>query len=207
MSIRGGAVGWPGTQADYEQTDETKHDFIKNKPDLDIYLKKSGGSMTGNLNIGGNQLMGVPTPTAEQHAANKKYVDSEVKTALQDAKAYADDVASGAASGSSSTLESAKEYADQVGADTLSSAKSYTDGKKKTLTVSLSTSGWSSKSQSVTASGVTSSNTVIVAPDPGSLENYCNAKVYCSAQASNKLTFKCDTVPTAALTVNVIILN
>lgn len=78
--------------------------------------------------------------------------------------------------------------------------------KKSTATASLTVAGWSSNSQTVTVSGVTTSNTVIVSPAPASLEAYAAAGVYCSAQAANKLTFTCKTVPSAALTVNVVIL-
>ena len=62
-------------------------------------------------------------------------------------------------------------------------------------------------SQTVTVSGVTTSNDVIVTPDPASLELYGECGVYCSAQASNKLTFKCKEKPGSNLTVNVMILG
>lgn len=72
---------------------------------------------------------------------------------------------------------------------------------------SLLVAGWSSNTQTVSVNGVTESNTVIVVPAPASHTAYNNAQVYCSAQASGKLTFKCTTTPTAALTVNVLILE
>lgn len=73
-------------------------------------------------------------------------------------------------------------------------------------TATLSTT-WSSKQQSVTVSGVTTSNTVIVTPAPASYNMYCECGVYCSAQAANSLTFTCDEVPTSSLTVNIVILS
>lgn len=78
---------------------------------------------------------------------------------------------------------------------------------KSNITVTLAAASWSSLAQTVTASGVTASNTVIVSPAAGSHNAYCEAGVYCSAQASGKLTFKCSEKPTAALTVNVLIIN
>lgn len=75
-----------------------------------------------------------------------------------------------------------------------------------TKTATLSTT-WSSNQQTVTVSGVTSSNYIIVSPAPASYDAYCEAGIYCSAQGSNSLTFKCDTVPSAALTVNVMIIG
>lgn len=76
-----------------------------------------------------------------------------------------------------------------------------------TATASLATASWSSLSQTVSVTGVTASNTVICTPAPASHDAYCKAGVYCSAQASGTLTFKCTTTPTAALTVNVMILG
>lgn len=72
---------------------------------------------------------------------------------------------------------------------------------------SLSTSGWSSYKQTVTVSGVTSSSAVIVSPAPASFETYGDMGIYCSAQGTNSLTFTCETVPSAALTVNILVIN
>ena len=71
------------------------------------------------------------------------------------------------------------------------------------ITVTLSASGWSSNQQTVTATGVTADNTVIPGPAPASHAAYAECGVYCSAQAANALTFTCDSVPSADLTVNV----
>lgn len=76
----------------------------------------------------------------------------------------------------------------------------------KAITVTLTTAGWSSNSQTVTASGVTSSNNVIVTPAPDSQSAYISGGVVCNAQGTNTLTFKCTTTPTSALTVNVLII-
>lgn len=77
----------------------------------------------------------------------------------------------------------------------------------KTATATLSASKWSNKTQSVSVSGVTASNTVIVSAAPSSHTNYCEASIYCSAQGSGTLTFTCDTVPTADITANIVILG
>lgn len=79
------------------------------------------------------------------------------------------------------------------------------EGTSKTAT--LSTSGWSSGTQTVTVSGVTANSTVIVSPAAASFEAYCKAMVRCTAQAANSLTFTAKTTPTAALTVNVLIVE
>lgn len=75
-----------------------------------------------------------------------------------------------------------------------------------TTTATLSTT-WTSNQQSVTVSGVTTSNTVIVTPAPASYDAYCAAGIYCSAQAANSLTFKCEEAPSSSLTVNILIVN
>lgn len=41
------------------------------------FLKSSGGSMTGNIAMGGNKLTGLGTPTSTTDAATKQYVDEK----------------------------------------------------------------------------------------------------------------------------------
>lgn len=81
------------------------------------------------------------------------------------------------------------------------------DKPTQTSTTATLTTTWSSNQQSVTVSGVTTSNTIIVTPAPASYDAYCEAGIYCSAQAANSLTFKCSTVPASSLTVNIMILE
>jgi hypothetical protein len=88
----------------------------------------------------------------------------------------------------------------------VTSAKLADDAKSKGVSVSLTVAGWSSLTQTVSVSGVTASNNIIVAAAPDSRAAWNDAEVYCSAQAAGKLTFKCTTTPTVALTANVIIL-
>lgn len=75
-----------------------------------------------------------------------------------------------------------------------------------TTTLTLSTT-WNSNIQTVSVSGVTAQNTVIVTPTPTSYDTYCECGIYCSAQTSGTLEFKCDEVPSTSLTVNVLIIN
>ena len=97
MSIMGTAVGLPTPTADWAQTDSGKADFIRNKPDVDAIrtlaqegktlaenaLPKSGGTMTGTLNMGaeiamgGNKVTGLGAPEDDGDAANKAYVDGK----------------------------------------------------------------------------------------------------------------------------------
>ena len=73
-------------------------------------------------------------------------------------------------------------------------------------TASLVVANWSSNTQTVNVTGVTASNNVIVAPAPASQADYTAAGIICTAQANNSLTFSCQTVPSSAITVNVLII-
>jgi len=76
-----------------------------------------------------------------------------------------------------------------------------------TITVTLTSAWWSSNSQTVSATGVTASNTVIVSPAPSDIADYADCGVYCSAQGSGTLTFGCDTAPSGDIVVNVLIMS
>jgi hypothetical protein len=52
--------------------------------------------------------------------------------------------------------------------------KKYVDDKQKTITVTLTSAWWSSSTQTVSATGVTASNTVICSPAPSSISDYTN---------------------------------
>lgn len=94
--------------------------------------------------------------------------------------------------------------------DDEAATKGYADTKctKGEKTASLTVSGWGTGlTQTVSVSGVTANNTVFVSPNAASHAAYAEANVRCTAQASGKLTFTCDEVPTAALAVNVVILT
>ena len=76
--------------------------------------------------------------------------------------------------------------------------------------VTLSASGWnsSSKTQTVTVSGVLADETKqLITPTPAiaSQEAYYNAGIRCTGQSADKLTFTAKTIPTADLTVYVTI--
>lgn len=87
--------------------------------------------------------------------------------------------------------------------------KAYVDSKAPTsVAVTLTTSGWSSNTQTVTVSGVVASETAqLITPTPAiaSQSAYYEAGIMCTNQAANSLTFTCQTVPTSNLTVYVVI--
>ena len=83
------------------------------------------------------------------------------------------------------------------------------EAKHKTVAASLLVAGWGStnKTQTINVTGVTASNTVFVAPDSASQEVWGKAGIVCTAQAAGSLTFACKSVPTAAVTANIVILG
>ena len=71
----------------------------------------------------------------------------------------------------------------------------------------LAVADWSSNTQTVNVTGVTASNVVFVSPAPASASDYAAAGIVCTAQGAGTLTFTCTTVPSNAITVNVVILG
>ena len=74
-------------------------------------------------------------------------------------------------------------------------------------TATLTTSGWSSNTQTVTVSGVvadTNAQLIYVSPaNKDSATAWGEAGVFCSAQGANSLTFVCDSTPSASINVNI----
>lgn len=80
-------------------------------------------------------------------------------------------------------------------------------GGSTATTATLTSAGWSSNTQTVTVSGVTTTNNVLISASPSSTEDYVAAGILCTAQAANSLTFTCITVPSNDITVNVLIFS
>ena len=75
-----------------------------------------------------------------------------------------------------------------------------------TTTAELAATGWSSNTQTVSVSGVTTANTIIVSPAPAHFSVYDAAGIICTGQGSGTLTFTCTTAPSTDITVNVVII-
>ena len=80
-------------------------------------------------------------------------------------------------------------------------------GWSTTITVTLAAANWSNNEITVSATGVTASNTVIVSPAPSDIADYADCGVYCSAQGSGTLTFGCSDTPSGDIVVNVLIMS
>ena len=78
---------------------------------------------------------------------------------------------------------------------------------QETTSVTLIAAWWN-PTQSVIVLWVTSSNTVIISPDPANIQAYVDAWVYCSVQWTNYLTFTASqNTPSVDLVVNIVILK
>ena len=81
--------------------------------------------------------------------------------------------------------------------------------KSKGVNVTLPASGWNAnaKTQTVSVAGVTATVNLIITAAPGSYMAYAEAGVRCTAQGAGTLTFACETVPTADVAANVLIMG
>ena len=77
------------------------------------------------------------------------------------------------------------------------------------VSVTLRASGWNvnAKTQTVSVAGVTATANLIITAAPGSYMAYAESGVRCTAQGAGTLTFACETVPTADVAANVLILG
>lgn len=81
--------------------------------------------------------------------------------------------------------------------------------KSTGVSVTLQASGWDAdaKTQTVSVAGVTADANLIITAAPDSYMAYAEAGVRCTAQGAGTLTFACETVPTADVAANVLILG
>lgn len=77
-----------------------------------------------------------------------------------------------------------------------------------TKTVPITVAAWDGgTTATVSVTGVTASNDVIVSPAPTMIEAYVASGVYCGSQSAGALEFECVTTPTTALLVHVMIVG
>lgn len=112
----------------------------------------TGGTVIGDLDVNGNRLFGIATPTADSDAASKKYVDSSVSDAKNASLPRAGGAMTGNISMGGNTVQGLKAPAD--GAD--AATKDYVDGKRHTFTATLGTAwtGSGPYTQTVAVSGI-----------------------------------------------------
>lgn len=80
MNLHGNVVGNPVPRPDWAQTSSSAPDYIKNKPDVDGLLPKSGGTMTGGIDMGFHRITRLSAnPQDDAEAVRKDYVDGKHK--------------------------------------------------------------------------------------------------------------------------------
>jgi len=76
-----------------------------------------------------------------------------------------------------------------------------------TLSVILPAANWTGNTQSVAASGVTATNSVIVTPAPATYTDYVDNGIRCTTQGEGTLNFACDYEPSTNVTANVLVIH
>lgn len=74
-----------------------------------------------------------------------------------------------------------------------------------TKNATIQVGNWSGTTATISVTGVTASNNVVVSPAPTSMDNYGLFGVRCVSQGAGTLTFGADNQPNVAITVNLII--
>ena len=77
----------------------------------------------------------------------------------------------------------------------------------KGVTVTISVADWVAKTATKTVTGVTSSNNIIVAPDPDDFIAYNNSEIRATAQGDGTVTFACEVTPSASVSVNILLVG
>ena len=164
------------------------------------WLPLSGGTMTGNLDLGGKSILnaaGISVASFTLNASIGGSGSAQIST-------NGSQVSFESGFGSSMRLSGISSPSSSDDAAT----KGYVDSKgPKTATVTLTTDGWRKGEQTVTVTGIladSSAQIVDVCPaNKPSADRWAAAGVWCTSQAANSLTFSCDSVPTEDINVNI----
>lgn len=188
---------------------------------------------TGQEPVYSTKIHFLADPTDPQDAANKNYVDTQLSTKLTTPTGSQGQLLGFTADNTVGAVDAPESGLTQEQADArylqLSGGeitgpvyteeapisdyqlvnKGYVDSKAPTYnSFTLTTSGWSSNTQTVTVPGVSASETAqLITPVPKNTAQsaYYEAGIMCTGQAKNSLTFTCQTVPTRNLIVYVVI--
>lgn len=172
------------------------------------YLQLTGGTLTGEVDMGQNPIRNVSTIFGGVGFTIRSSGTTAMNAHTLNISTSDGTVIRGGLT--SSNIDATNITVSNVGSgDTAVPNKAYVDSKAPTsVTVTLTSSGWSSNTQTVTVSGVSASETAqLITPTPAiaSQSAYYEAGIMCTNQGTNSLTFTCQTVPTSNLTVYVVI--
>lgn len=134
------------------------------------FLSTNGGTMAGDIDMDGRKITGLVDPVADGDAARKRYVDTEISTAAENAETNAKNAslprAGGTMTGDISMGGNAVKGLKAPAAGTDAATKGYVDGKRKTFTATVGT-GWTGSgpyTQTVAVAGVLASDMPHVVP-------------------------------------------
>ena len=122
----------------------------------------TGGTVIGDLDVNGNRLFGIATPTADSDAVSKKYVDSAVEGAKNASLPKAGGTMTGDISMGGNAVKGLK--APSSGSD--AATKDYVDRKRAAYTATLGTSwtGSGPYTQTVAVAGILASDMPHIMP-------------------------------------------
>lgn len=208
--ITGGLPSQTGQSGKFLTTDGTDASW-SDKPLVNRATGTNGIGIGGSSLVasGNNSIAVGPNPQATAPGAIAIGVDARAT------------VADGIAIGDYARSTANKAY--QIGGGTNGTANSFQVGSHQLLnlsdgtiptarltkvntTVTLAAADWSSNTQTVSVTGMTATGVVMVSPDPTDTADYVSAGILCTAQAAGSLSFSCDTVPSADIDVNVVML-
>lgn len=169
------------------------------------------GSVTtpklANLAVTADKLADLAVTSAKLAAGavtNEKIADGAVgSTKLASAAVgteHIDDIAVTAAKLAAAAVETAK-----IANGAVTWAKLADGASHKTATATLTTSGWSNSTQTVSVTGITANNDFFCCAAPSSFTAWNKAEIRPTAQGAGTITFTCSKTPTADVTVNIII--
>lgn len=219
LSIPTGDVN---VQSDWNQTDTTADDYIKNKPasmpasDVFAWAKAATKPTYTAIEVGAQETLVSGTNiktinnTSLLGSGNITLSASDIgavpTTRTINSKALSTDITLSASDvGAQATLVSGTNIKTINGSSILGSGNLTIDCGTP-LTIVLDKDDWVSKVQSVAVSGMDAEKNVFVGPTLASSEDYAAAGILCTAQGAGSLTFTCETVPTTDLSVNLLIL-
>lgn len=96
---------------------------------------------------------------------------------------------------------------DKIAGNAITAAKLSSAVKTVAATATLAAANWSDGQITVSVTGVTADNNVIVSPAEASRAAWLEANIRCTAQGAGTLTFAADSAPADSVTVNVLIIN
>lgn len=165
-----------------------------------VYLRRSGGTMTGPLNMGGKRLTNLPSPSSDGDAAPRGYVLPKSGGTMTGAINMGNNSITGLPTPTSNSPDGQAANKAYVDSKRLSSATSGT--------VTLAADGWSNKAQTVDVSGILATDMphwgVVYSSSSGTreAEKEAFALVDVLETAAGKFTFRCfGDVPKVALNI------